>query len=379
MQANNAAKQGSAALPDPLTLSDGTRVATPELWRSRRRSELLELFRSQVYGRVPVVRPVKQQFEVVTTAAESSPIPGAARKQVTITLEGTKGRKLPLQLHIFIPSKRQRPAPAFLLLCNRGDDNIDPTRVKKSPFWPAEEIVARGYAAVALQVGEIAPDRDTKCTEGVFTLFDEKRGPDAWATIAAWAWGASHALDYLETDKDIDARRVAVVGHSRGGKTALWAGAEDERFALVISNDSGCTGAAITRGKKGERIADINKGFPYWFCENYKRYNGREEDLPVDQHELLALIAPRPVYVASASEDTWADPESEFRACIAAEPVYRLFNLSGVGADHLPRPESPLHKGAIGYHLRTGKHDLTLYDWTCYLDFADGKWGSPNK
>jgi hypothetical protein len=268
------------------------------------------------------------------------------------------------------------PTPCFLLICNRGATNIDPSRSIQSPFWPAEEMIGRGYAAAAFLNSDLDPDRHDGFTNGVHGIFDPpgvRRADDAWATIAAWAWGASRAMDYLVTDPDIDSRGVAVMGHSRGGKTALWAGAEDERFALVISNDSGCGGACLARRRqaKAESIKAINKSFPHWFCENYKRYADREDNLPLDQHMLAALIAPRLLYIASASEDLWADPEGEFLCAVEARRVYELFGLQGIKTREFPAPDSPLHEGVIGYHVRTGKHDLTLYDWKCYMDFAD--------
>jgi pimeloyl-ACP methyl ester carboxylesterase len=357
-------------LPDPLVSNHGFPISTPHAWKQLRRPELLELFRQNVYGRAPMQRP--QQMDFTVRADEGFMDGSATRKQVKISFAGPGGTST-FNVVLFIPVKAPRPLPCFLFICNRGVENIDPTRSRRSPFWPAEAMVKRGYATAAFHVAEIDPDVNDGFTNGVHGIFDSPgaRKADAWGTIAAWAWGASRVMDYLDYDPDIDSRRVAVVGHSRGGKTSLWAAAEDERFAMAVSNDSGSTGAALSRTKQGERIRNINQTFPHWFCENYKRFNDRENDLPVDQHELLALIAPRLLYVASASQDSWSDPKAEFQAAVEATPVYRLYGLSGLGTDKMPGPEQPLALGRIGYHLRTGKHDLTEYDWACFMDFAD--------
>jgi len=364
-------------LPDPLLTQSGERVTSADVWQTTRRAEVLELFRKHVYGRAPVGRPADLKFDVFDSAADA--MGGkATRKQVKITYRRPGGEGA-IRLVLFIPNGAKKSAPCFLLICNRpAAANIDPTREVKSPFWPAEEIVARGYAAAAFFNGDVVADKHDEFKSGVFAIYDTAPRPaDAWGAIAAWAWGASRALDYLVTDPAIDGKRVAVVGHSRGGKTALWAGAEDERFAMAVSNDSGCTGAALARGKTGERIRDINKGFPHWFNENYKRFADHEDELPLDQHMLAALIAPRLLYIASASEDAWSDPKSEFLAGVHASPVYRLFGLEGLASANMPKAEAPMHDGHIGYHLRTGKHNLTEYDWSCFMDFADKHLGKP--
>ena len=281
------------------------------------------------------------------------------------------------ELTLFLPHRRSGSAPVFLLLNNRPATNTDPSRREKSGFWPAEQVIARGYGIAALQVGELAPDND-KFREGVIRLFEGSsegaRPADAWAGLAAWAWGASRALDYFETNTRVDSRRIAVVGHSRGGKSALWAGAEDERFALVISNESGEGGAALTRRNFGETLSRITETFPFWFAANYRSFAGRESSLPIDQHMLLSLIAPRALYVASADEDLWSDPRGEFLSLAASSPVFGLWGDRAISADAMPALEQPLVSGRRGYHIRRGPHNLTPYDWDRFMDFADTLW-----
>ena len=363
-------------LPDVLTTIDGRKIATIDDWTTIRRPEVLELFRKHVYGRVPAT-PYRKSFKVVREDPRA--MGGSATlKQVDITIAAA-AKSLTIHLTLFVPNKPAKPVPTFLLICNRGPENIDPTRKTKSDFWPAEEVVALGYGIAAFHNADVDPDKNDGFQNGIHGLLDGgQREPDAWGTIAAWAWGASRCMDYFETDPDVARDEVAVIGHSRGGKTALWAGAEDERFALVCSNDSGCGGSALSRrqNKEKETVAKINKGFPHWFNETFKTYNGREESLPVDQHMLIALIAPRAVCVGSAEQDLWADPRGEFLSVVHAGPVYRLFGKEGLGATpEMPAIDESLHGDGAHYHIREGKHNLTVFDWKCYLDFADQVFG----
>ncbi len=363
------------SLPDPLLTTDGHKVASADDWRKIRRPEVLELFRKHVYGRVPGTA-FQQSFRIVRE--DPAAMGGAATlRQVEIHIKA-KEKSLVINLTLFVPNKRSGPAPAFLLICNRGAANIDPTREKKSGFWPAEEGIARGYAMAAFNNADVDPDKDDGFKDGIHGILDGATRPsDAWGTIAAWAWGASRCMDYLVTDKDIAQDKVAVIGHSRGGKTALWAAAEDERFALACSNDSGCVGAALSRRQKKDKetVAVINKSFPHWFNANFKTYNNRVEELPVDQHMLIGLIAPRAVCVGSASQDLWADPRGEFESAVRAGPVFRLFGKSGLGnPSDMPALDTALAGDGLHYHIREGSHNLTPVDWGFYMDFADKQW-----
>jgi hypothetical protein len=375
-------------LPDPLVLANGSRVTSAETWRKSRRGEILELFAEHVYGRTPRARvPVRAEVRSIADDALSG---RAVRKQLTLRF-GTAADGPFLDLLLYLPRAARKPVPAFLGLNFTGNHAIHPDpgsalarswlssgpgvvdhrateagRGSAASRWPLEAIVERGYALVTACYHDLDPDFDDGFRNGVQPLFyapgQTRPAANEWGAIGAWAWGLSRALDELEREPAIDAKQVALVGHSRLGKAALWAGAQDERFAIVISNDSGEGGAALARRQYGETVADLNRSFPHWFSGNYRQYSGNVNALPVDQHMLLALVAPRPLYVASATEDRWADPLGEFLGAKGAEPVYQ------------PPPDTPVGR-TIGYHLRTGKHDLARWDWDRYLDFADRHFG----
>jgi hypothetical protein len=361
------------ALPDPLKTASG-RVRTTAQWKARR-AEILELFRTNVYGRSPA-KPSALRFETIEETP--SAMDGAATLKRIAVRSTHDGREHRFDLTVFLPNGVRRPVPLFLLMNNRPVALTDPTRAEKSGFWPAESLIARGYGIAALQVGDLSPDDNARYREGVIRLFEGTaagpRAADAWGGLAAWAWGASRAMDYFDTDRRIDSKRVALVGHSRGGKAALWAGAEDERFALVVSNESGESGAALSRRNFGETIARITESFPRWFAANYKTFAGREASLPVDQHMLLALIAPRALYVASADQDLWSDPRGEFLGLAHSSPVYALWGGLPIGSDEIPPLDRPFIRGLRGYHVRSGVHDLTLFDWERFADFSDRVW-----
>lgn len=383
-------------LPDPLIMEDGTKVTSKQNWIEKRRPEILHLFETHVYGKAPA-SPKYLQFEVLSEnryAINNM----ATRKEVAVYFSEDKIHKMTIL--IYLPNKRTSAVPLFFGLNFKGNhticddaeitesvtrmkprdggDEIRPHAFKRgaaSSRWPVEMIIAKGYGLATVYRGDIDPDYDDGFQNGVHPLFynegQTKPRPDEWGTLAAWAWGLSRAMDYFETDEDIDAGKVAVFGHSRHGKTALWTGAVDTRFAMAISNDSGCGGAALSRRRYGETVAKINNLFPHWFCENFKQYNNNEDDLPVDQHQLVALMAPRPVYIASAIEDRWADPKGEFLSGVHATPVYELLELPGLPVSEMPAVNQPEMQGTIGYHVRSGDHDINSYDWEQFIKFAD--------
>ena len=386
-------------LPDPLTDISGAAVSTAADWRDRRRGEVLRLFEDHVYGHMPGPweGPSCQRLDENEDALDGR----AVRRQTRVRF-GDGNAAPAINLLLYLPCGATKPVPTFLGLNFYGNHSIhgDPgihlstswmrndrehnttghraseaSRATAASRWPVADILARGYGLATIYCGDLDPDFDDGYYNGVHPLFyaDGQSQPEAhqWGSIGAWAWGLSRGLDILQQDPGVDASRVCVMGHSRLGKTALWAGACDERFALVISNNSGCGGAALARRRYGETVETINKAFPHWFCDNYHAYDGCEDELPVDQHQLIALAAPRPVYVTSAIDDRWADPKGEFLGALHASPVYELLGEGGLCDTQMPPVDKPLTGVRIGYHMRSGGHDVTAYDWDRWMDFAD--------
>jgi len=378
-------------LPDVLVFNNGTPVKTKKDWE-RRRSEIYTIFEKEVFGVVP---EWKGHVKSTIVSQKTDAFGGLARRK-EVRLDFINGdKKVSVMVLIYLP-QNTKDAPVFLSynfdgnhtttmepdvlitdswVSNNKEYGISDNRANEKgrggavSRWPVKEIVSRGFGVATVYYGDVDPDFDDGFKNGIQRLFDSKRDSTSWGSIAAWSWGLSRIMDYFETDKDINSKRVIVMGHSRLGKTSLWAGACDLRFAMTISNNSGCSGAALSKRIFGETVGRINNAFPHWFCDNYKKYSLKEELMPVDQHELLALIAPRPLYVASAAEDLWSDPKGEFLSCVYASPVYELLGMKGLPSKEMPALSKPLI-GTIAYHIRPGKHDVTMYDWQCYMDFA---------
>jgi hypothetical protein len=391
-QANyDESKVGSYTLPNPLLFNDGKPVRTAKDWQ-RRRVEILELFAENVYGRTPQA-PKGLSYEMFDV--DQHALGGKAiRKQVSINLSSRKdGPKE--DLLVYIPAGAGKPVPVILSLNFFGNQaSANDPAIRLATVWnpktherqqapeqsrgraadATEKILSRGYAFATLCYQDIEPDFNGGYPHGIRPLFlrpgQTEPAPDDWGAIGAWSYGLSRALDYLEKDKDVDARHVAAMGHSRLGKTVLWAGAMDQRFAMVLASCSGEGGASLARRNYGETVKNLVDRFPFWFCANYQKYADRVGDLPVDAHELISLIAPRPVYITGAEEDQWADPRGEFLAAAAASPVFDLLGAQGLGTDQMPALNTPIMH-TIGFHYRTGKHEVTAFDWDQFLAFAD--------
>lgn len=407
-------------LPDLLLTDAGKAVDSEEIWWKQRRPELLSLFENEMFGKTPSFAFAVDGFLRHPIAEVRSEKPDAiggkaTRREVRLHFTQQKNGFF-IDVLMYLPNKAKKACPAFTGLNFRGNQAItdepdihiceswitgrnDETELRNKSTeksrgaaksrWPVERIINRGYALVTACYQDIDPDFDDDFKNGIHPYFykkgQTKPAANEWGSIGAWAWGLSRILDYIETEKRINPQQVAVIGHSRLGKTSLWAGAQDQRFALVVSNNSGCGGTALSKRRFGERVDIITYVRPHWFCRNFDYYSDNEQALPFDQHALVALIAPRPVYVASSVEDKWADPKGEYLSALNADPVYRLLGTQGAGTAtknvtvkkgalvydvRMPSLNQPVGD-IIHYHIREGKHDITSYDWEQYLNFAD--------
>lgn len=379
-----------STLPETLTMEDGSEVTTPEEFEERR-EELLALFEEYVYGALPK-DGFTTSFEVVE---EGDALDGAAtRKQIKITVETKEGSSDALML-LYLP-KSEEPVPVVIGLnsggnhCVCGDPAVLPSyttpeeadieaeRGKNAERWCVDTLIESGYGLATVYFEDFAPDHKDTYQSRVISLFDE----EDFMAVGAWAFGISRGVDYLVSDPAVDSGKIADVGHSRLGKAAVWAGANDERISLVISNDSGNSGASLSRGNHGETVKSITAAFPHWFCEKYSEYGNREDELPVDQHELLACIAPRRVYVASAEDDLWSDPQGAWNSLMFARDAFALYGLDTIADDAVPdgltQPETDtrVFSASMAYHIRSGWHEMQPEDWINYLDYMDRVWGN---
>lgn len=383
-------KVGAVRVPPLLRFADGARVRTPTDW-TRRRQELLAAFSSHMYGRTPVGLPA---FTMRAVEEPVAALDGRAWRQ-QLRLEWPGG--IFADLLVFRP-RHDRSVPVFVGLNYFGNHAVHPdpgirlserwmrasaphfivnhrateqTRGTMARRWPLPLIIERDCAVLTAYYGDFAPDDPSVVETGMAPLaaphLADIPEDERWGAIGMWAWGLSRIREAAAMVPGLDATRAIAIGHSRLGKAALWAGAQDERFAMVVSNDSGEAGAALARRTYGETMARITTAFPHWFCRKLSTFATRVEALPFDQHALLALVAPRPLHVASAVEDRWADPRGEFLATREADPVWTLHGHRGLGAKKMPPVNRPVGT-RVRYHIREGGHDITQYDWAQYLD-----------
>ena len=358
-------------LPELLETSESVSITTINEWVHLRKPEIISLFTEHVYGKIPT------HFDAIAfntvTNNENAPNIAASLKQVEIVI--TKDKKsLTIEFDIFIPNNVKQPVPITVLINHRGPEYVDVTRQTKKGYWPAEMILARGYAAAVFNVNNVANDDPDSFSEDLIeTLYPEQlEMNDGMRALSAWAWGAMRVMDYIETDSALDEDRAILVGHSRSGKAALWAGANDERWDITVANESGAGGAALSKRRFGETVEIINNGFPYWFTPNFEKYNRNEAELPLDQHMLIACMAPRGVYITAAEEDKWADPKGMYLALYHASRVYEhIYGITTLLDKRMPFVNNPTDNRYAAFHIRSGEHDLKRYDWIQFLNFAD--------
>lgn len=384
-------------LPPLLHQEDGASVENDTDWLNKRKHEIISLLRQHEYGFSP---EYSGNLKYKLLEEDSEALGGqAVRKQIGIYLHPEIEESL-MNLLIYLPKNMQSPAPFFVGLNFYGNQSTNPdpaifmpktwmrnkteygitnhsateaSRGVRSYRWPYEYLISQGFGLATVYYGDICPDRDDGLQMGVNALYEEQRSEEYpksdWGAISAWAWGLSRAMDYFELDEDIDESNIAVMGHSRLGKTSLWAGAQDERFAYIIASGSGCGGAALSKRCFGETVKLINVRFPHWFCKKFHEYNENEASLPVDQHMLIAANAPRPVYISMADRDLWADPKGMYLALVEADKVYKLFDQGGLPKHHKLQVDKEFH-GTLGFHLRPGGHDVLKEDWEQYVTFV---------
>jgi len=376
-------KVGTYMLPDPLVLANGKPVRSARTWFKVRRPELLKLYDDGIYGGVPASAP-NPTYDVMET--DNRALGGLAiHKEVEIQF-GKKTNAPVAHLHIYLPADATGPVPLLLHMvffsnppfpdpAANAASAARPRRPGPGEGGPVMNIFAHGYGYATFRYTDIQPDSSDTFHSGVIALTlapgQAKPAPDKWGTISAWAWGASRALDYLEKDRSVDAKHIALIGHSRLGKTVLLAGARDPRFAIIFSSCAGEMGSSLARRDYGETVDDMAANFPWQFAGNFQKYPGHWNDMPVDTHMIIALNAPHPVFISGGTKDQWADPRGEFLGEVAAGPVYRLVGKRDLGVTDGPPIDTPIITGDLGFHYHTGGHAITASDWNAFLDFAD--------
>lgn len=338
---------------------------------SARREEILHLLEDKEYGKVP-----EMNFDITgCVRTEQFDIEGGYSKENYAVFFKKEEKYAILTFDVFYKKSIRKPMPAILHIDPFGKNPLflallqtSNLSVRMDQMFPVFRLADEGFAAINVNVGDLSLDDLNRYKEGIMELYPSK-GESGWSSISVWAWGISKVVDFVCSDSRFDNSRIVVAGCSRAGKTALWSGAIDTRISAVFSSVSGCCGAAMHRGKTGERISSITKEFPHWSCPKFKEFADKEFELPFDQHMLLSLIAPRPLYITSASEDDWADPPKEFESCVLASQVYNALGAKGLSEEKFPKPNHPICGGDLAYHLREGEHGCRTFDWDNVLPF----------